>query len=96
MSSSLARKKRVPGTHSADAKPVVTDTAVVNGDDLWRSAPVKANAPVEELPLTYEERRDRWRREAGTLGRSSSDTPTVNGAPYGGESGRETWRGLHP
>jgi len=51
-----------------------------------------ASTLVESRALTYEERRDRWRRQAGTLRWStSSDARQPDGS-----SSAETWRGLHP
>jgi hypothetical protein len=54
-----------------------------------------ASTPVESRALTYEERRDRWRRQAGTLRWSTSDALVDRLEPDGAPS-TETWRGLHP
>ena len=66
-------------------------SAAVSDGELWRSAPAKASTPVEARALTYKERRDRWRRQAGTLRWSMTDTPQADGVPSA-----DTWRGLHP
>ena len=73
------------------AQASVPSPAAVTGSELWRSAPATASTPVEARALTYEERRDRWRRQAGTLRWSMTDTPKADGVPSA-----DTWRGLHP
>ena len=75
---------------SAQAPP--HRSAAASASELWRSPSAEASTPVEARALTYEERRDRWRRQAGTLRSStSSDAPQPDGS-----SSAETWRGLHP
>ena len=87
MSSGLTRGKHRPVVPHARAS--AQGSAAVSGSELWRSAPAEASTPVEARALTYEERRDRWRREAGTLRWSTSDAPDDRLQPA------ESWRGLH-
>ncbi|HEY5150104.1 MAG TPA: hypothetical protein VIJ23_09820 [Mycobacterium sp.] len=63
----------------------------MGGNDLRRSAPAKATTPVDAKALTYEERRDQWRRQAGTLRWSTSGAPEPEEA-----LSADTWHGLHP
>jgi len=78
---------------SAQAPP--HRSATVSASELRPSPSAKASTPVEARALTYEERRDRWRRQAGTLRWSTSDALVDRLEPDGAPS-TETWRGLHP
>jgi len=101
MSSGLTRGSRRPVAPHPHASTQVSvqesaqSSATANGSELWRSAPAMASTPVESRALTYEERRDRWRRQAGTLRWSTSDALVDRLEPDGAPS-TETWRGLHP
>jgi hypothetical protein len=90
MSSSFASRKHHPAPPPADAS-VRAAASADTGDNLLRFARAKATTPVESRAFTYEERRDEWRRQAGTPRWSTSGAPEPEGVPAA-----DTWRGLHP
>lgn len=74
MGSGIAGKRRLPRQRSSGRRVTDVPTTAADGEAMPTPASEQFAELIVPQPLSYEERRDRWLRDAGTLWRAGSDS----------------------